>query len=421
VRNVLIVFYHFAPLHVSGLQRIIHFLRHLPRAGWRPHVLGVDAATAEEFLPRDPALLARVPEGVRVFRAPRRGVVDAVVRRLPSGTEWPDMQAGWYRPAVRAGRKAAAEVGAEAVLASGSPWTALLAGRAIARQAGLPLVADFRDPWVGNPYAAGGPVRRALDAVAERAVVRAAARVVANTEALRLDFRRRYPAIEGERFACVPNGFDAADLPAAPAPLPGPLVIRHMGGLYARRDPGPFLRALARAFARGDIPTGGVAVEMIGENRTPYADPEVLRGLGLDGAVRFLPPVAHAEALALAASADALLVVQPETALQVPAKLYEAIGLAKPVICLTSGGATAALVREESLGAVVDPGDEAAIADAVVELWRRKQAGALRPAAPAGRSKYDARTRAKALAAVLDEAVGSAAGAGARRMAAACE
>jgi hypothetical protein len=201
VREVLIVFYHLPPLNVSGFQRIAHFLGHLPRAGWRAHLLGVDEATAEAFLPRDPGLTARIPEGTRVTHAPRRGLFDAMVRRLPGGWETPDLQAGWYGPAVRAGRRAIAETPCDAVLASGSPWTSLLVGRRIARAADLPFVADFRDPWVGNPYAEAGLLRRACDALLERAVVRAAERVIANTEALRLDFRRRYPGLDPEKFA----------------------------------------------------------------------------------------------------------------------------------------------------------------------------------------------------------------------------
>lgn len=408
MRNLLIVFYHAPPLNVSGLQRILHFLRHLPRCGWQGHLLGVDPETAESFLPRDPALLERIPEGARVFHAPRRGLLDAIVRRMPSGTEVPDLQAGWYGPAVRAGRRALDEVKADVLLASGSPWTSLLVGRKLAREAGLPFVADFRDPWVGNPYAERGRVRRALDALLEGVVVRAADRVVANTEPLRLDFRCRYPAVDPEKFACVPNGFDSADLVTERrGPAGDGLTIRHMGSLYAKRDPRPFLRALAAAVAAGEVPADRTLVEFVGENHRPaFARADVLAAMGLAGIVRFLPPVGHREALAAQAAADAVLVLQPDTALQVPAKLFEAIGLEREVLLLAPPGATAALVREERLGLVADPGDEAAIRAALGDLWRRRRE---RSAVPrdrrAARSKYDAKARAKALAEVIDAAV----------------
>jgi glycosyltransferase involved in cell wall biosynthesis len=241
--------------------------------------------------------------------------------------------------------------------------------------------------------------------------VRAAERVIANTEALRLDFRRRYPGLDPEKFACVPNGFDAAELPAAaeqrrkrPA---GGLVIRHVGSLYAKRDPRPFLRALAAAIAAGEIDRARTVVEFVGENHRPEcARRDVLEAMGLAGVVRFLPPVGHREALAALAGSDVVLVLQPDTALQVPAKLYEAIGLGKEVLCLAPEGATATLVRDERLGEVVDPADEGGIRAALGDLARRRaERRAAREAPRGARAKFDARARAKALAEVLDQAV----------------
>src|SRR5205823_794877 len=124
------------------------------------------------------------------------------------------------------------------------------------------------------------------------------------------------------------------------------------------RDPRPFLRALAAAIAAGELPAERTRVEFVGENDRPEcARPEVLEAMGLGEVVRFSPPVGHRQALAALAASDAVLVLQPDTALQVPAKLFEAIGLEKEVLCLAPPGATAAIVREERVGLVADPRD----------------------------------------------------------------
>ena len=65
---------------------------------------------------------------------------------------FPDGASGWLIPGILAGRKLLKGDKPDIIFASGMPWTALLVAYGLHIGSGIPYVADFRDPWVGNPF-----------------------------------------------------------------------------------------------------------------------------------------------------------------------------------------------------------------------------------------------------------------------------
>ena len=68
------------------------------------------------------------------------------------------------------------------------------------------------------------------------------------------------------------------------------------------------------------------------------------------------------------AESDVLIVIQPMSTLQVPAKLYEMLVFRKPILVITKDGATADLIKEFDIGLIADPMDPLKIASAIREL-----------------------------------------------------
>ena len=59
---------------------------------------------------------------------------------------------------------------------------------------GVPWVAEFRDPWIGNPLAApAARAHRRLQARIEQSIVHHAHRIVCVTPSMTLMYQRRYP------------------------------------------------------------------------------------------------------------------------------------------------------------------------------------------------------------------------------------
>jgi glycosyltransferase involved in cell wall biosynthesis len=72
------------------------------------------------------------------------------------------------------------------------------------------------------------------------------------------------------------------------------------------------------------------------------------------------------------AAADILLVIQPDTDLQVPGKLFEMLMFEKPILALTGEGETADMIVRCGIGETAPAYDATAIAQAIGRLRDRR-------------------------------------------------
>ena len=112
----------------------------------------------------------------------------------------------------------------------------------------------------------------------------------------------------------------------------------------------------------------GLRFVLVGEGPEKEALIGRTQQLGLKN-VRFENPVPARQVPSLLASADVVLVpLKMHLPGAVPSKLYEAMASGRPVL-LAASGEPAAIVRESGAGAVVEPGDSAAMASALREFY----------------------------------------------------
>lgn len=405
--HVLLLTYEYPPTAGPGVQRIASFVARFLERGWRVTVV---CAEHIDGRPLDASPLPALA-GARVIALPPRSVAATVARllaplkrsrssaetpgpapaaprvagvtaRAPLSTRvsrWlavPDDAAFWVPAATRAALAVTASERVDVVVASGPPHAALVAGARCARRAGLPFVADVRDPWRDNAglrWPTAAHERRS--AALERETLAAAAAVAVVSEAIGREVREMGATGAVE---VVPNGYDADTLPEL-APDPGaPLSLAFMGRFYALTDPEHFLRALALALSRGGAASRARLTVVGPENQRALA---LVAELGLEAHVRFLGYLAHAEALAEVARADAgvvLIADAPGTEAIYTGKLFEYLGMGLLVLVMgPSAGAAATLVREARAGFTVGSSDIEATADLIEELASRKASGAL--------------------------------------------
>ena len=181
----LCVAYSFPPINRSGTHRTLGFVKHLARAGWDATVLTVeprDEAIDESLLRHVPSstTILRVPWhdpvqrarriadwGLRIGASSSRGAGSLTsgsrrttrTRRASSVREFiarllttPDSRIGWILPAVRAGLTAMRRRRPDVIYSTSPYASAHLAALILSRWARVPWVADFRDPWRGNPF-----------------------------------------------------------------------------------------------------------------------------------------------------------------------------------------------------------------------------------------------------------------------------
>jgi glycosyltransferase involved in cell wall biosynthesis len=408
-RRVLVLAYFFPPIAGAGTQRTLKFVRHLEPLGWDATVV---STRSRRYRARDRSLLDEVPRTTRVIRtiafplAHYAGIALHVLRLrwLRAFVVWPDNGLGWAPFAFLAGMRAARRDRPDVLFSTSSPYSSHLVALLVARLTGLPWVADFRDEWSSNPHLAGQPrTLAALTSRLERAITSEASRVVVTADYFELEGLAR----DDPRRTLIPNGVDEDDLPGpdAPGPSADRFVLAHVGTLYDIRDPTSVLAALAALAARGEVDGEVVEVRLVGNVwLTSFTPPAGLR---------VVTPgyVDHAGAVSEMHAATALLLYVPGTSRAPSGKLFEYLASGRPLLCVArSDNLAAKLVKEWNAGVVADPGDEAAIEEALSELWRRWRVDGL-PDQPEVRARtlerYSRRAAAERLAQVLDEARGA--------------
>lgn len=433
-QRVLIVTATFPPDGGVGSLRTLRLLKHLAAVGSQTEVLTIAPATYRRGTVIDNGRLAAVPSGVVVTHAPalrpigraverlrgksrstsaadrkvpapaaaapRRSTLSTLKRVLTAVGTLPDAEVSWILPAVWRGLARTRRERPDVIYSSGPPYSAHLAAGIVAAIRRVPWVADFRDPWARAPWRDDRfAFEKRAWAMFERWIVSRADAVLFVTHANRDDFASVYGASIAARFHVVPNGCDVSDFDGlVPRPSSGRFVLLHAGSLYGARDPSPLFRAVADAVTAGEIDPAAFRVRLIGRVGIPGLNLEqVIRDLGIEQVVEFVPHVPRAQVLQEMLDASALLVIQPVTRLSVPGKLYEYLSAGRPVLALAEpSGDTARLLRQTPAGVVAAPEDREGIRRALVELVR----GGTR-SVPSDPSLYDGALRARELVAIL--------------------
>src|SRR5215211_6715272 len=242
--KVLLVTLYFPPAGGGGVQRPLKFATHLPALGIETHVLAPDDP---KWVHEDPELAP--PSQAWVHRArflgpgPRgaTGAALAVRRALV-----PDASVPWNLTAIPAALRIARRERIDVVLTTSPPGSVHFVGAAVNRLLGVPWVADLRDSLVAHPHrrSESGLVR-AKERVGEQVARLVAARadaIIAVSEAIAEEARGLSPR---GRVATIPNGCDFDDFAGLEYRPGDRFRITHAGSFFGKRDPRPFLQALA--------------------------------------------------------------------------------------------------------------------------------------------------------------------------------
>lgn len=418
-RNLLMISYNFPPAGGGGVQRVCKMARYLPHYGWIPRVLTVDGG---QMPVEDRGLLEEIPETVTVHRVeeapiwrrifdrarsstvaqpesdsaqngssskgllrPVKTAVRGILHRLRDHFLIPDEQIIWRVSAVREALAVIDRYPVDAVFSTYGPATNHLVGLDVVRETGLPWVADFRDPWVGNLHFEKLPAhRRRREGEMQRQVVEECGAVTTVTRAFASSFLRRYAPEQLDKVALIYNGLDPDDYRdlSSEEVESERMVCVYAGALYPKRSPALLLRAVGELIDRGVVDPESLRLAFCGifdypghsENR------DLVEQLGLGEVVEVLGHLTHRRALALMAGADALLMVgdsHPRAGEYIPGKVYEYMALGKPVVGTMQPGEGRQLLQRYNRALLSDPQDFAGVTANLQKLYGMWQQGNL--------------------------------------------
>lgn len=435
-RTVLIIAYHFPPGGGPGVQRVLKHVTYLREAGWRPIVLTVENG---DFPARDESLLAKIPSDVPVHRVPikepytlyrkimgakgaaidvnvnktsaqRRGWKSRLAEFVRATFFIPDARVAWLLTAVKVGVRLCKEYHVDAIYSSSPPYTCALIGRAIKRRTGLPWVAGLRDPWTNfltTPERWFLPA--AIDRGLEHSVLREADAVECAWQGIIDDAMGKYPGLDRSKFHHVPNGFDSADFPDVPYQRNDVFTITYTGSMYGHRNPKRFLEALEELHRQGILEPQDVRLRFVGRFGDDVKD--MLAASRFAVSVENIPYVPHAESVAYLMRSDVLLLIVDETkesAEIVPGKVYEYLGVGRPILALAPHGSAIERLMVETQAGMCAPQERVDVIVEALKTFHARWKNGIDIAAPDARAikAYERRESARQLGGILDRVTG---------------
>ena len=327
---LLLFAYHYPPDTAIGAARPHRFAKYLRRQGMRVHVITAAKPAAGDADPD----LTWVPDPFPDIKTGLGSKFEMFVRKflLPGvvGTQWA------FRACEAARKVMRDNPGWRFVsLSSFPPFGVHLAAARLKRTEGIPWIADFRDPMGNNPSISEfKSFQIALFKFLEARSIAEADTIVANTDSVADLWRRLHPR-DAQKVRLLWNGFDPESrIEPGPVPDRSYRLITHVGQLYWGRTAAPLLESLGRLVDRGQLDPSRFRIQLVGSMQPGCLPPEpFLRKATEQGWLDLVPHgVPKAEALEITRTSDGLLLIQPQSDLQVPGKLFEYIQVGRPVL-----------------------------------------------------------------------------------------
>lgn len=314
-------------------------------------------------------------DGVRVIRvwsyiSPNRGFLKRVLSQLSFGILAPLLAAGKFAPP-------------DVIVVESPPLFDAFAGRWLARRFRRPFIFTVADIWPESAVQLGMLRNRLAIRLAERletGTYRRARFVWAVTAGIQQTLIGR--GIPREKIFFLPNGVDCSKF----RPLPrdearkqlgwdqAPFTLLYAGTIGLAHGLEIVLDAAERLRERDDI-----RFMLVGEGATKADLMAAAEARGLRNVI-FMPAQPHDRMPLVLSAADACLTSLRKVPLfegALPSKMYEAMACARPLVLAVDGEARELVERQAGAAVHVEPGNAAALAEAVVQLAENPRLGAM--------------------------------------------
>ena len=411
MKRVLIITYYWPPTGGSGVQRWVKFAKYLPEEGWQPVIY---TPANPEQLAVDYYLEAEIPEGTEIIRThitepyelykkflKRSGHSREAVEVNPVNAQnkslaqkaamWirgnlfrPDPRCLWIRPSVRFLKKYLEEHPADLIVSTGPPQSMHLIGRKLARETGLPWIADFRDPWTRIFYFKHLAMTKSTERWhhrMERKVLDDASAVVAVSPLVQQEFQ----AMTETPVELITNGYDECDFPdgtdaGAAGGKDKDFVITHTGLFAADGNPTVLWDVLAEKCSEDTDFRKRLRIKLIGKT-----DEQIIRAIETAGLKENLTDMGYQpHNIAVEEQRNASLLIlplrkEPEYRAVLPGKLFEYLASRRPILGIgQKDGAMSMILDRTNTGIVLDWNDKESLRNHIDICWTRHLEGQLK-------------------------------------------
>lgn len=411
-KNVLMVAYFFPPIGGSGVFRSIKFVKYLPCFHWNPTVISTDDAPPDQNY-MDESLLTEIPDGTKVIRIPdmigtlraaafpdyKDRVLDFlknILRRSSRAVEifetfansrtgeaelltFPCASLIWAYDVIQYIEENMDFRRFQAIFTTASPYSSHLIGFYFREKYGIPWVADYRDPWIGNAFFNRdlSSLRTQLLIELEGILLKAADCNLTVLESLRGQELKRF-CISEDKIISIPNGYDETDfetLRESNQRLER-FTISFSGLLYGNRKIDVIFDALRQLAEENEIDLKQILFRFVGVS-VQYDIQAVARAYGLESILSATGFISHSAALQTNLNSSILIhIAGDEDILRnvIGGKMYEYLRSGRPILAIApEGGDIDQILRETGHGAAFRSTQIAEIKEFILKEYRKWQ------------------------------------------------
>jgi len=415
-KSLLFVSIDFPPARTSGIYRPVFFTRYLIESGWDVTLL---TATTHLSTVHDQSLFDEIHPDLKVIRtsAPmprkltkkifskyqqsagdngpaiskptlksrlmallKKLILSPAFRLIDNFILIPDNYIIWSLKNVFRAYSLIKKGKISHLLVTSPPHSVQILGLILRFLTGVRYITDFRNSWTDNqPYQY--KMRERIEKWLERkALFRS--RAVINMSPGDVDrLLARLPDIPRDKLFVVTNGYNArefAGIADCPAPSPdGPLSLLYVGSMYTHS--GDSTAEALRLLAEKGYSDNDVVFSIIG-----FSDPSfdvLVDKYDLGRMVRNLGFKSHDELIRLYPTFDVMHLLTGGTPYYhlgaLPGKIFEYMIIGRPVLHAGIDGTTHQMLQQSGLEIFVPLDNAAQIADAIIDLMKRKKSSSL--------------------------------------------
>ena len=287
---------------------------------------------------------------------------------INSFCQLPDPYAGWVIPVIL--KILFQRKKYDFVISTAPPWSSHLAAIFIGRLLDIPVILDDRDPWadsIGRMAIITHPLMRRLDTLIAEYCYSRARGIVCVTSAAR-DHRKDKSGDDSIPVEYIPNGYDPIlDQYYRPKIRSKEITVIHVGSTYHGRSPLIILKA---ARALDEAVAKDFHFRFIGHisqtEMTAIDRMEKFFRVTTDG-IRD-----HEYCIRSIIESDICLLMAIGQPLQIPCKLYEYIGLGRPVLAISEeNDSTMRLLENKEWAWTVANNDKIGLTKALEDIHKR--------------------------------------------------
>ncbi len=382
--KVLVISYYFPPMGLSGVQRVLKFVKYMRGNNWEPTIITTGNTG---YFAHDPVLFKEVEKlNLRVIRTEAfdpysvlskyktmkmpREIIRKVLSRISKTFFIPDNKIGWSKKAYRVAKNLLEKEKYDIIFVSIPPFSTFSMAAKLSQQSDVSLFVDYRDLWTNNQFAFNlTPYHKYLHKKMEYKALKIADKIIAVNRRIKENLLSTFKFLTFEDVVIIPHGYDVEDFSNAviEPKLNSKLRLTYSGLFYEFITPKYLLYAFKElTIERPDI-AEDIELHFIGHFRKE--NHKLVKKLGLIPYVKDHGYLDHSATVSKLLSSDVLWFMIGRSVNSdsiTPGKLFEYFGSRKPVLACIPDGVAKMAAQEYGASYITEPDNIKQIKDTLI-------------------------------------------------------